>query len=569
MIRNFFKKLYSFMSFSKYAFIFVMLLIPLFYKAYVYSFYNLNENIVRLFNHDYGFIKAVLQKLFFILWCTITFLVFRETVFMFCTDGRLFIKETLTTKKGFFYLLFFYKKADAHKIRKLDLPKLHWTQASGAIISHIGSHLIYKPTEGDGENIGVFGIPGVGKSESVGKTSALRWGMSPDNRRQYAGVYCIDYKGDTSIATQPFRNIHFFEPEHPERSYHFDPFAGIYDMDPEVRSEYLEKLAAVLLPDDKSGGNGQYFIETGRDFFVGATHYYLGLEGNETASFPEVVNYIIHTNPVDLITNARNSDNDEARAYLDSYYKNNEKNLSGSLSELVKKIRTFKKSSLFELLNSDGPTISTATLDAGIDVYIKISLENKANFYSLVGLITMQFLNNFAARTEDPVKRKNLKPVLMILDELPAMKLSFEFLSESLSLLRSKKISCLLISQNLDQWKALYGDAYTALLGNIHILSVLSVNDNPTRQYFSENAGTHDYFTETTTHTQDGKSRTISIKEGQPIFRPADFGHLTDKSAGRYESITIIYGKCAKTTLCDFRDFKGKKSRKENRLLTA
>lgn len=555
------KEIGNFMDFSKYFFLIILLLIPLFYELYIYSFYHMDEHIVRFFNHDYGFISILLQRFFKILWGMITFLLLREAIFMYLTDGRFFIKETLVTKKGFFSLLKFYKKADANKIRVLDLPELDWTKASGAIIARIDNKLIYKPTDGDGENSLIAGIPGTGKTDSCAKTSAARWGMTPgmkaSKKNQHAGCYVIDYKGDISLSTKSFRNILFFEPEHPETSCHFDPFEGIYSMKPEVRSMYLEKLSSVLLPDSKSSnGDGQYFIETGRNFFVGAAQYYLGLEGHENATFPDVVNFIIHTNCVELVTNGMNSNNEEAKKYLASYYKNNEKNLSGSLSELVKKIRTFTLSNLYQILNSNGRTISTKDLDAGMDVYVRISLENKANYYSLVSLVTMQFLNNFAARSEDPASKIKLKPVLMILDELPAMKLNFEFLSESLSLLRSKKVSCMLLCQNIGQLKTLYGDSFTDLLGTIHIKAVLSVSDNFTRSYFSENAGTHDYFTESSTYTKDGSSKTISVKEGQPIFRPADFGNLTDKSAGRYEAIVIIYGRCAKATLCNFNELK-------------
>lgn len=550
------KKILSFLDYVMIASLIAFIGVPIILLiAYIITYIHITDNYIRLFSYNYDAIKSFLKWFYFLLWVAIVFLIYRAKLYSFLTDGRRYLKDARFSGKGFIELVKFYKKADAHKMRILDLPKMKWTEASGAIISHVGKRLLYKPTDGDGQNIAVFGIPGVGKTESIAKTSALRWGMTLDNK-QTAAVYCIDYKGDISISTSKYRKIKFFEPEHPERSCHFDPFADIYRMNKEVRSEFLEKLAAIIIPDENNKeGDGQYFVETARDFLVGATHYYLGT--HKKATFPEVVDFIIHTNPKELITNAKNSTNEEAKTYLDAYYQNNERNLGGAFSQLVKRVRAFKKDALFTLLNSDGKCISVNDLEKGIDVYIRISQTNQASYYSLVSVITMQFLNAFTSRSEDPEEKKKLKPVLMLLDEMNELKLSLKFLSQSLATLRSKKISCLLLSQNLGQWKDLYGDAFTSLLGNIHYISIVSVTDNFTREYFSANAGTHDYFIESTTQTKDGSSRSVSVKENQPIFQPADFGNLTDKQNGRYESINIVYGKCAKTTLCNFKDFKG------------
>lgn len=556
------KDIKEFLSYEKSTFIVCAILLPAFialgYLAYI-KFQELHlvdrrfRNMDLQLTYNYVMLSAIL------LWCIYSYTSIRNKWYTFLTDGRNFNIDHGKTKKTYHELLNFYSQSDSHKMIKRTLPVANWYDSNCIPLGHLDEKLISIPTDGDGYNTLVTGLPSVGKSSAIAIPAAMQFGYAGISKKTgkptfNGSVFALDYKGDISLETlKAGRHIKFFEPECPETSCHFNPFRGLLDMEPDFQRDLVEKLADIIIPEEKRSSGDNYWRDTAIDFFCGAC--FLLLSENPNLTFPDVVHYLLHTNVIDLIKSGCASESEICQEYLSAYYGNNEKNIAGAMSALVKKIRGFSKQSLYTLLDGKGDCISVDTLSKGYDVYIRVSQEKKTLYYSIISVITMQFLDGFKSRGEGAQARKKLRPVLFLLDELPVLKLGYEFLQEACSTLRSKRISILMLQQSLSQWKDLYGEAgATTLLGDCQYICTMTVNDPYTRNTVTDLIGSHTLYRES--WTVDGKYiKTQSFTEvREKIYQPEDLGDLNDKVHNRHYVVIYAFGKYITAEQCRFYD---------------
>lgn len=463
-------------------------------------------------------IQPTVYIIFAAIWLTVFLSVIRSKRYLSLTGRKYSYDSVHYRPMTYNQLVDYFKDADPHKLDTSSFPQMRWQDAKGLIFGKLGKQLIYIPSNSE-VNIAVFGPPGQGKTSGIAITNALQFEGS---------VLAIDIKGDIYNYCKGKRDIVRFCPDSIdaiENSWHFNPLAGINDMSITDKKLYIEAMSMVLVP-IQPDARDTYFEDTARIYFQGIAH--LLLYKNPSTSFPDIIHAVLTGNCFNCVKEAMKSDCLEAKELLSPLYGNNERNISGAYSTLCTAIKIFSNPILDELLTDNGKCISIEALENGKDVYLQISQEHLESYAPLFTLITQSFSTAFTKRPDSSTGVKN-RPILMLLDEFPALTYSFQMISSNLSTLRSKSIICMLIQQNLAQLKTRYGKEGTeAIIGNCHCQLILGSNDINSSKMFSDTIGMHKVLHSSCSESQSAQgSNSTSIQQArEPVFYPEDFGDL-------------------------------------------
>ena len=444
------------------------------------------------------------------------------------TNGRDCLEDMRTSGRTYWQLLRFYRDADPYRLDISDMPYGRWQDTEGVILGRLEDRVISRSAftkGGEGCNYSLYALPGDGKTTCQIIPTALQFGGS---------VLAIDIKGDVYNAARSKRRIKVFAPDAPEQSCHYNPLAEIKEMSIMERRQFLEQMAAVIVPEDRET---KYWHETGRAIFIGIALYCIDRDIRTT--LPEIAREILRGNAVDWIIKIKESNCEEAKDYTDGLYGSNEKNLSGAYGTLASSVRSFASGSLAELLSDSYDAISPQTLYDGYDIYIEIP-QDKISVYSPVSSIMLNaFLFSFMRREDISSARasgRNLRPILMLLDEFPQLSMPYDYLSAALSTLRSKGISIFLCQQSIAQLQEKYGaNGFRAITDCIQNISIMSLQDPESRRWAQDLIGTRKVLKMSTSSggSADDMSRGSSSLNAQedwePIFRAEEFGNLGDK----------------------------------------
>lgn len=503
----------------------------------------------ELFNlTERGAINSMLYKLMRLavpvgLYALYTFIVFtslRSKYYAYITDGRNYDKDHGLYEKTFTEMTQFYKEAEPHRKYTDEYPITNWRNCKGINFGYDPEGRAIFLKEDCEYNICVFGPPGSSKTAGFANVNAITFPGS---------CLIVDIKGDIynyvkNIAKSK-RKIARFCPDDPNAmnvSAHFDPLQGINKLSVTDRKLRIENIAIALIPDD-GGKEGNYFPETARIYFQGVTH--LLLHENPNVTFPEIVHAILQGNYAEWVFKTEASDCIEAKELLLSLKSNSEKNVSGAYQNLTKRLNVYSNPVLDELLSyKKGKMISVDMLDKGYDLYLQISEEHLTALGPLLSMIINTFSTEFLRRPDTSSGAKN-RFILMMLDELSSLHLSYDLLNTVLSKARSKSILTAIITQNLPQLKRLYGqDGAESLLGNCHVQAVLGANDPSTAEYFSRKLGMKKDYKVTDTISNGTNStktygKSVTIDDKVPVYRPEDVADLKSES----QNILYIDGK--------------------------
>ena len=463
-------------------------------------------------------IPPTVYIIFAAIWLTVFLSVIRSKRYLSLTGRNYGSDSSRYRPMTYNQLVDYFKDADPHKLDTSSFPQMRWQDAKGLIFGRLGKQLIYIPSNSE-VNIAVFGPPGQGKTSGIAITNALQFEGS---------VLAIDIKGDIYNYCKGKRDIVRFCPDSIdaiENSWHFNPLAGINDMSITDKKLYIEAMSMVLVP-IQPDARDTYFEDTARIYFQGIAH--LLLYKNPSTSFPDIIHAVLTGNCFNCVKEAMKSDCLEAKELLCPLYGNNERNISGAYSTLCTAIKIFSNPVLDELLTDNGKCISIEALESGKDVYLQISQEHLESYAPLFTLIIQSFSADFTKRPDSSTGIKN-RPILMLLDEFPALTYSFKQISSNLSTLRSKSIICMLIQQNLAQLKTRYGREGTeAIIGNCHCQLILGSNDINSSKMFSDTIGMHKVLHLSCSDSQSAQSsNSTSIQQArEPVFYPEDFGDL-------------------------------------------
>lgn len=486
---------------------------------FIYIFLQLLD--IDEYNRLYSLIPYLVYIILAGVWILLALTMWREEMYNAKT-GRHYSADHGAYHRTYGELVRYFQDADPHKLDTTDFPPVSWKNYDGIVIGHTGSRLVGVGADCE-SNIAVFGPPGTGKTSGFAIINALRFPGS---------VLAIDIKGDiyNFVRKNSRRKIIRFCPDHPDAlriSAHFDPLAGIMEMDPTDRKLYLQNMATVLIPDE-GGSDGNYFSSRARKFYQGIVQ--LLLHQNAHTSFPDIVHSILSGNPFDWVNAAIGSDCIEAKEQLSSFYGNSEKNVSGVYDALCNSIIFFSSPVLDQLLRNNGRCISINTLEKGADVYLQITQEHLNAYAPLFTLIIQSFSTSFTKRPDSSTGIKN-RPILMLLDEFPQLTFSYDMINSNLSTLRSKSVITTVIMQNLSQCEYRYQPAGArSIVGNCNYQLILGSNDPVSSKSFSDLFGDRKILKSTTSESKSDQTSVgrSSQEAREPIFFPNDFGDLKD-----------------------------------------
>lgn len=465
------------------------------------------DNIDR-FDSMYDITRSSTRFLFFAIWGLFTFIYMREVIYRKKT-GRTYAIDKMKYDRSFFQLIDYYKDADPYQLDPDTLDKENWQDSEGIILGRFKGGLIRRSAfenGGEGVNVGVFGIPGSGKTAAVLILTALVYGGS---------VFCIDIKGDILRATHKHRRIRIFAPDDPDHSCHYNPMSGYYDLtENDEKIDYIETMAAILVPEERE----KYWYQTGRALFCGIC--FIVLDKNPRATLPDIARAALRGSAPEWIQIIRNSDCELAKLYTDTLYKSSEINLQGAFGSLGQVVRPFVTGRMSRLLNDDGEVLSTADLDNGYDIYIEIP-QNKISTYSFITtIIVQQFMDAFMDRPDITTNIRQ-QPVLFMLDEFPRLHFDFETISDAMSTLRSKCISIIMAMQSIAQIIRPYGsEACQEFVDLLQYFAILRAQNPLSREFFQKLIGDKKVLKA----TSGGGSQ----EAREYIFQSADFANLGD-----------------------------------------
>ena len=433
--------------------------------------------------------------------------------------GRTFELDRNQYKRNYDDMVRYFKDAEPNKLDFKTLPIASWRDTSGVILGKIKNRIIHRPSDQAG-NIAIFGLPGDGKTTSVIIPTALRF---------LGSVFAIDIKGDIYDATHRDRNIKVFSPGDPQHSCSYNILRGVGKMAVDARRTFIENIGLILCP--REYGEGRYFSDGARNFFVGISLYMIS--ENPDVTFPEIVETILTNNGIDWVKRIKASTCMEAKLFTDSMYGSNEKNVSGAYDHLAQAVRSFSREGLKSILTASSSEITPNDLNNGLDVYLRVNQDELKLYAPLLTIIVQQFLNAFLSRPS------GLNPIIFLLDEFPQLNFDFETLSTALSTLRSRKVTLLLCQQSLSQLDKLYKEAgRKEIMDTCAYYAILSVQDPYTRKYFSDLIGTKKVLKTSSSQNPGNKYDSYgrsSTEAREPVFLPEEFGSLGDD--------LIIYGK--------------------------
>lgn len=460
------------------------------------------------FSYTYDMQVSGTRWFFLVVWAVPSLIYIREVVYRKKT-GRTFVVDKMKYDRNYFELIDYYRDADPYRVDPDTLPKEDWRRSEGIILGRFKGGLIKRSAfekGGEGVNVGVFGLPGTGKTAAILILTALVYGGS---------ILCIDIKGDILSATKNHRRIRLFAPDDPEHSFHYNPLAGFYGLnEDDDKIEYIERVAAILVPKERE----KYWYQTGRALFCGIS--FIVLDRNPRATLPEIARAITKGSSTEWIQIIRDSDCELAQLYTNTLYRSSETNLQGAYGSLANVVRPFATGRMARLLNDEGNVISPTDLDAGYDIYLEIP-EKKVEAYSYITtIVVQQFMDAFRDR---PDKSAGIpqRPVLFMLDEFPRLHFDFETISSAMSTLRSKCVSVMTAMQSVSQLANKYGtDARDEFVDLLHYFAIISAQNPVSREFFQKLIGDKKVLKVT--------SGSGSQEAREYVFQSADFGNLGD-----------------------------------------
>jgi len=440
-----------------------------------------------------------------------------------------------------------------------DKFEISWKDAEGMILGRAKNGRLFNiPSDRDGKNYFIFGLPSSGKTAGPIICSCLRWGMhhplNSGNKHTDGSIFCIDLKNDIWKATHKYRNIKRFNLMDPEHSCHFNPLSGIENLSIDERCNFIENIGFNIIPNTGNSGDNRYFRDTAEDFFNGIALYMLAKDIN--TSFPDIIKAILSGNAVDWVKRVVADGSDESKRRLASKWGENEKNLSGGYSLLAQHCRRFASNKLFYLLdNKPGyDYISVQTLEDGYDVYVQLDQAEIANYAALLSMIVQSFLNGFISRENNPRAGRlpdgTLRPVAFILDEFAQLTtLKYESIATAFMTLRSRNISIVCALQSRSSITAMFHseNACMSLIDCVTTFCFLSIQEVATRKWASDLIGTHKVLKISNSLSSGAKGSNNSghsvTETREPIIFPEEFGSLKDPSNNKDEIIIYSQGK--------------------------
>lgn len=379
--------------------------------------------------------------------------------------------------------LSFYLKL---KVSKLSIA--HENHADGIIFGKYTPHIrLFSPTSAE-EHVAVISTSGAGKTRAIGIPTLNAW----------AGTFwALDISGDITPAV--YRPRVRYAPLDQYNHISYNPFALIDQMtSPAERHNALCNIAQSLMPRvtaQEATQGGQWYYHTGLSIMKAALIAFY----DDGYDFPEIVDKIVRSDYTTLFNEIDKTENAEAIKYLNQLANLKTHEIASCKQTVDSAVLLFTDPVLDGKIGRSDSSFGPDTIEEH-SIIVQISDEYREQFATLIELIVNQLFDYLSGR---PFDREKL---LIFLDEFGSFKNIN--IAPALEKFRKRNVRIMLLFQSLAQLDVNYSHAVRrAIMDNIAIKAILALEDQESKEYFSQMAGSKIHM-RSTSNSSGGHSST-------------------------------------------------------------
>jgi type IV secretory pathway TraG/TraD family ATPase VirD4 len=398
------------------------------------------------------------------------------------------------------------KRASARRVSGIVFGTQGW----------IRKRFIYSPISEE-PHILVTAGTGAGKTSSCAIPSicsSVQKHLFTKNVYQTFNTFCIDLAGDIAKACL-LPQMLIYAPDAPkmENAVCYDVFHDIDLLsDKNAQNEALNQLSILLTSEPHESDAGKFYARGGRRIITAAliAFYHQGFD------FCDICEKIANSGWRKLFREIDESGEVAARNLLNGFEQMNEKEISGCYDESFSKIELFATNNTIKnSLCRPGRNQRSFYPEAleKCSAFLVIPEEKLELYQPLLKLAVSQVFTYISSRKLN----NHSKTLLLILDEFVSLGLPLEQILGGVRRFRKRKARILILTQNLSDFVALYGQANTrALLANFKFKLLLGgLNERDSQIYFAEligrNSRTNEYILAPSDLDRQGKNKAILI----------------------------------------------------------
>jgi type IV secretion system protein VirD4 len=392
-------------------------------------------------------------------------------------------------------------------------------------------YFVSKPQDKDGHII-VVGGAGSGKSSCIAKPTLETWD---------APVLAIDIKGELTAywheiqknrSTAKKRALKVFDPTKTDTC-GYDPFYLLRQDGDERLVQNAREIALSIIPLPHEIRE-PFWVQAAQNLLTGAILFFY----NRGKSFSETMNDIQIT-PADKLCDLINDSDDlNAKKFVNQFVDLEKKVIASIATELSNKIMVFATDPLIQraLRDSEQDTNCFTWKDLEQDnIFLCLPEDKIEQWGSLITLMLNQLIRTLERRPDKTSEAGiGLSPILLLLDEIARMG-KVESLIGGTATLRSKNVVFCMMIQSLAQLDNIYGkEARRIIVDNCPYKAILSATDAESQKYFSDLVGNSEVEKESRSIQYEAGSGVETgyssswNKHREAIIFPAEFAKLKD-----------------------------------------
>jgi len=251
--------------------------------------------------------------------------------------------------------------------------------------------------------------------------------------------------------------------------------------------DVIKSIVEVLIPEVNE--QNAFFVNNARNIMCGVLMFEFVMFKR---GFIESIRILLQEDLTEYIKRIKHMVNERSRIYMLLAEFGNTSDKSNALNDIRKTVKehcdVFIKDDVNWFLDDkvNHRRCSPLDLEIGTSLFLSIPREDLKRYGVLFRLIIAQCMESLSRRKEDD---PNLRPVVLILDELVNLGSKIPNYCSNLGFIRSKKVTCVSVFQQYSQLQALYGKEEARTILNIGHILVLSTEDTELGKIFSDKAG--------------------------------------------------------------------------------
>lgn len=403
------------------------------------------------------------------------------------------------------------------KLRVSKLAIAREDHVDGIVFGKYTPHIrLFSPTNAQ-EHVAVISTSGAGKTRAIGLPTLNAWGGT---------FWALDISGD--ITPNIFRPRVRYAPLDKYNHISYNPFALIDRMTSSAECyNALCNIAQSLMPRvtaQEATQGGQWYYHTGLSIMKAALIAFY----DEGYDFPEIVDKIVNSDYTTLFDAIDKTGNDEAIKYLNQLANLKPHEIASCKQTVDSAVLLFTDPILQGKIGRSDTSFGPDTIEEH-SIIVQISDKYREQFAPLIELIVNQLFDYLSDR---PANREKL---LVFIDEFGSFK-NID-IAPALEKFRKRNVRIMLLFQSLAQLDVNYSHAVRrAIMDNIAIKAILALEDQESKEYFSQMAGSKIHM-RSTSNSSGGHSST-EVKDR--AIEPETFSKL------HYRLIIFAHGRIFK-----------------------